>query len=144
MFNNDKAGNRCDGICRIQRLFLPDGRIVVIRTEIPGNPGDSITNSVGEIAFQVRARFNIDPAKLVWIGHYAAPHISADEWDTVSFRSRPPRSMFRRPAWKQMTQEDRPALVLQPLPETTVGPGGFPERVKFSPVATAESGGRTV
>jgi hypothetical protein len=109
-----KAANRCDGICRIDRLFLPDGRVAVICTELPRNPGSSITDSVELIAFQVCAQFKIKPGKLVWIEHYATPHISDREWYLVSFRSRPPRSMFNRPAWKLMNREDWHALGLQP------------------------------
>src|SRR5437773_10208392 len=39
-----KASNRCDGVCRIERVDLSDGRVVIICEEIDGNPGQSVTN----------------------------------------------------------------------------------------------------
>ena len=38
-----------DGVCLIERIDLPDGRIVVVCIQIPGNPGTSITNAVEDI-----------------------------------------------------------------------------------------------
>ncbi|MGD1086969.1 MAG: hypothetical protein ABSA47_19720, partial [Verrucomicrobiota bacterium] len=109
-----KAANRCDGVCRIRRLSLPDGRVVVICTELPGNPGESITNSLELIAFQVCAQLQINPANLVWIEHHGKPHPEDRRWYLVSFRSRPPRSMFRCPSWKLMTPADWRSLGLPP------------------------------
>src|SRR5262249_39395118 len=43
----------CDGVCLIERIDLPDGRIVVVCIQTAGNPGTSITNAVEELAFQV-------------------------------------------------------------------------------------------
>jgi hypothetical protein len=109
-----KARNRIDGICRIERLFLSDGRVAIICTQLPGNPGQSVTNSVESIAFQVCHQFNIDPSKLVWIEHYPADIISNRRWYLVSFRSRPPKSMFREPSWQMMNPENWRALGLRP------------------------------
>src|SRR2546426_251164 len=90
------------------------GRVAVICSQINHNPGQSVTNAVEEIAFQVCDRFEIDPAKLIWIEHYPrTPYIRA-EWLLVTFRGRPPQSMFSGPSWKRMTREDWQTLGLRP------------------------------
>lgn len=65
-----KAGNRADGVCLIERIDLPDGRIVISCIAVTGNPGNSITNCVEELCFQVCERFEIPAEKLVWLEHY--------------------------------------------------------------------------
>ncbi len=89
-----KSSNRMDGICRIERIFLGDGRVVIICIQIPGNPGMSITNTVETIAFQVCHQFNIEPSKLIWIEHYMPSIFGVRKWSLVNFHSYPPRSMF--------------------------------------------------
>jgi hypothetical protein len=44
-----KAANRADGVCLIERINLPDGRVVIACIQFAGNPGQSITNSVEEL-----------------------------------------------------------------------------------------------
>lgn len=56
--------------CGIERIDLPDGRVVIITTELPENPGVSITDFAKQLAGIVCQRFSIDPKKLVWIEHY--------------------------------------------------------------------------
>src|SRR5207245_728190 len=60
-----KAGNQADGVCLIERIDLPDERIVVAAIAVAGNPGNSITNCVEELCFQVCARFDIPARRLV-------------------------------------------------------------------------------
>ena len=59
-----KARN-ADGVCVIERIDLPDGKIVVACIQIAGNPGRSITNCVEDVCFQVCNRFEIPPNRLV-------------------------------------------------------------------------------
>lgn len=54
-----KAGNGSDGVCLIERIDLPDGRVVIACIETVGNPGLGITNAVEELCFQVCERFEI-------------------------------------------------------------------------------------
>jgi hypothetical protein len=61
------AGNRADGVCLIERIDLPDQRVVIACLQVPGNPGSSITNCVEEICTQVCRRFRIAPERLVWL-----------------------------------------------------------------------------
>jgi hypothetical protein len=34
-----KAGNGCDGVCLVEQINLPDGRIVIACIQMAGNPG---------------------------------------------------------------------------------------------------------
>src|SRR5258708_36626628 len=65
-----RGGNGSDGVCIIERVDLPDGRIVIACIEPLGNPGQSITNAVEAICFQVCERFDIPAQRLVWFVHY--------------------------------------------------------------------------
>jgi hypothetical protein len=96
-----KAGNRADGVCLIERVDLPDGRIVVAAIEIAGNPGLSITNAVEELCFQVCQRFNIPAERLIWLEHYDYDEDSS--WNMVTFARQPPDRPFEEPEWTEMT-----------------------------------------
>ncbi len=59
------------GVCRL-RIFehaQNPGHAVVIATEIPGNPGPSVTNAAATIATQACARLALDPARLLFVEH---------------------------------------------------------------------------
>jgi hypothetical protein len=58
--------------CGLERIDLSDGRVLIIATELPNNPGVSITNFAEDLAIIVCRRLVIDPTKLVWIEHYPA------------------------------------------------------------------------
>jgi hypothetical protein len=65
----DAGGGRAG--CRV-RIYLPDDMSdapVVVCSEVPNNPGGSITNSVEAIAAGV-IRANRLPTPLVWIEHW--------------------------------------------------------------------------
>ena len=64
------------------RIYLPDDpgdALVVICSELPNNPGGSITNSADVIAASVIRAHEL-PTPLVWIEHW--PEESADEQET--------------------------------------------------------------
>jgi hypothetical protein len=74
------AGGR-SAHCRV-RIYLPDDPgdfLVVICSELPNNPGGSITNSADVIAEGVIRAHEL-PTPLVWIEHW--PEESADEQET--------------------------------------------------------------
>ncbi len=59
------------GRCRI-RIYIPDEERdapVVVCTELPNNPGMSITNAAEQIAAEVISGHRL-PTPLVWIEHY--------------------------------------------------------------------------
>jgi len=99
-------------VCLIERIDLPDGRTVVACLQPAGNPGTSITNCVEGIAAQVCARFDICPAKLIWLEHY--PQIRPAEWDLVEFDQQPPKGAFAGPRWIEMDESRWRDLGLRP------------------------------
>jgi hypothetical protein len=107
-----KASNRMDGICLIERIDLPDGRIAVVCVATSGNPGNSITNSVETLCLQVCERFDIPPNKLVWIEHY--DFFEPQEWDLVTFGKMPPEHLFQEPTWTPITDAMWKSLGLRP------------------------------
>jgi hypothetical protein len=109
--------------CRV-RIYLPDDpgdALVVICSELPNNPGGSITNSADVIAAGVIRAHEL-PTPLVWIEHW--PKESADEQETfelVVFSSfevveRAPylgetRSWIGEPTWKTLDHASVEVLV---------------------------------
>jgi hypothetical protein len=116
------AGGR-SARCRVP-IYLPDDMRdspVVICSELPNNPGGSITDSAEVIAAGV-IRANELPTPLVWIEHW--PEESADEHETfelVVFTSyevteRAPylgetRAWIGEPAWKALDRASVEVLV---------------------------------
>lgn len=107
-----KAGNSCDGVCLVERIDLPDDRIVIVCIQAAGNPGNSITNSVEGLCFQVCERFEIPAERLVWIEHY--DHDEHAEWSLVEFSRMPPERPFEDPKWIRMTPRMWHDLRLKP------------------------------
>jgi hypothetical protein len=101
-----------DGVCLIERIDLPDGRIVIVCIETGGNPGTSITNCVEDLCFQVCERFEIPADRLVWLEHY--DYDKHDEWSMVIFRRMPPHRPFEDPQWFEMTSKMWRQLGLKP------------------------------
>ncbi len=110
--------------CRV-RIYLPDDVLdtpVVICSELPNNPGGSVTNSAEVVAAGV-IRANKLPTPLVWIEH--RPQESADgraeTFDLVVFSSyevqeRAPylgetRAKIGSPLWKRLNRATVEALV---------------------------------
>ncbi len=106
------AGGRSDGICLIERVDLPDGRIVIACIQTAGNPGTSITNCVEYICHQVCAQFDIPHDKLVWLENYE--HVNPLEWQLVTFANTQP---FTSPLWTSVTSKIWRDLTLQPRPK---------------------------
>jgi hypothetical protein len=112
-----KARNRKDGICLVERIDLPDGRIVMAIIQIAGNPGNSITNTVETICYQLCERFELSPDRVVWLEHY--DDYVDDEWCMVTFRREPPDRPFEDPSWEPMTPEMWKDLRLKPKGKLT-------------------------
>lgn len=122
-----KASNRADGICLIERIDLPDGRIVIACIETAGNPGISITNSVEELCFQVCERFEISPSRLVWLEHY--DYYDWNYWSVVSFGQMPPDGPFADPKWTDMSPELWRDLQLKPKKKLRSSQKGFSSKL---------------
>ena len=113
------AGGR-SAHCRV-RIYLPDDpgdALVVICSELPNNPGGSITNSADVIAAGV-IRANELPTPLVWIEHWPKESSGGGEetFDLVVFSSSKvaemalyhgqTRAWIGEPTWKAL---DRAAV----------------------------------
>ena len=125
-----KASNRADGVCLIERIDLPDGRIVIAAIEIAGNPGCSITNSVEDLCLQVCKRFQILHDRLIWLEHYN--YDESQEWDLVTFAETPPEGLFAGPKWTQMTAESWRNLGLKPRTTLTSSRGSYRSKLEKS------------
>lgn len=113
-----KSPNLCDGVCRIEKIDLTDGRVVIICEQVEGNPGMSITNAVEAIALQVCQRYEIEPSSLVWIEHYDPILFGRDEWNLVEFDVCSDDFVFEGPSWRTMTKKDWKGLKLELSLET--------------------------
>jgi hypothetical protein len=124
-----KAGNRCDGVCLIERIDLPDGRIVIVCIETAGNPGNSITNCVEELCFQICERFALFADRVVWLQHYDYDYADEQEWMMVKFAQLPPQAPFAEPSWMTMTPELWKGLWLKPKRRLTQAHGNYDSKV---------------
>jgi hypothetical protein len=122
-----KARNGMDGVCLIERIDLPDGRIAIICIAAAGNPGNSITNCVEWLCFQVCERYDIPPDRLVWIEHY--DYYEPPEWNLVTFEKSPPKHLFLNPSWTTMTAEMWRNLRLRPKTRLKSTYGSFASKV---------------
>jgi len=107
------------------RIYLPDGVLdapVVVCSELPNNPGGSITNSAETIAAGV-IQANELPTPLVWIEHWPEESTDrgAETFDLVVFYSyqveeRAPylgetRTWIGEPTWKLLDRATVEVLV---------------------------------
>lgn len=90
-----------DGICAIERIDLPDGRVVIACSQVPGNPGTSITNGAEHIFRQVCSRFDLPVHRIVWLQHY--DHPAPAEWRLVAFVGEEQGELLETPRWTRMT-----------------------------------------
>ena len=118
-----------DGVCLIERIDLPDGRIVIACIAIEGNPGRSITNSVEDVALQVCERFEIPARRLIWLEHY--DYDRTNEWDMVTFDRIPPNEPFADPEWHEMTTDKWNDLRLRPKRRLRRRNGNFDSNCSF-------------
>jgi hypothetical protein len=102
-----------DGICAIERIDLPDGRVAIACMAVPGNPGNSITNCAEYIFQQVCERFRIDPAVAVWLEHY--DYYDPLEWRWVRFGADGGEGSLDAPEWVLMTADLWDELGLAPM-----------------------------
>ena len=105
-------------------LLERDGYLLVILTELPKNPGTSVTNAVELIATQLRERdsrvraYSTD--KVFFVEHYLRDGKEPDTWDYVKLTWDTLRNKYVSPAWRDLENVLRsksvPALAnLQPL-----------------------------
>jgi len=67
-------------------FFETEDGTVVILTELPDNPGMSVTNASEELATAITQRYRLAPARTVWIEHHwASEHREADTYDAITY-----------------------------------------------------------
>jgi hypothetical protein len=115
----------CRSCCRLEIVPLRDGRTLVVATELPDNPGTSVTNAAEILAADACRRFRIDPRRLVWVEHYGYP-VPGDPaeprgFDRVAFRIGP-GGEIGGPSWRPMTGDDWRGLGCDPRPAVRYGP----------------------
>ena len=96
------------GTCRL-RIFehaQNPGHAVVIATEVPSNPGPSVTNAAATIATQACARMALDPARLLFVEHYNDQ--DGERFALVSFER--DNMTLRRPKWSHTDKAKVEAL----------------------------------
>ncbi|HKH76475.1 MAG TPA: hypothetical protein VKA51_05910 [Rubrobacteraceae bacterium] len=119
------------GRCRV-RVFLPDelerDAPMVVCTELPDNPGQSVTNAAERIAAEVIANFRL-PVPVIWIEHYEDGARGTEEdahtFDLVIFSHYEPRKVLSAregwskkigaPTWKALDRRAVEVLVGWPL-----------------------------
>jgi len=69
--------------CRI-RIYRAHAAVVVI-TELPDNPGTSVTNAIEYIATCVMHDYKLDPRTTTWVEHYPGQADRPETWDVVTF-----------------------------------------------------------
>ena len=83
---------------------------VAIATELPDNPGMSVTNAAGLLAMQVCQFYEIEPQKLIWIEHYPeAPDCSEESFDRVQFTFT--LGALSDPRWKRISKDEAEQLL---------------------------------
>jgi hypothetical protein len=96
------------GFCRIRVFSAPDRPTVVIASDLPGNPGKSVTYAAEGLARDVCQRLRIDPERLRWVEHYAAAQPAGYAW--VDF-GRPSGGRFVDYWWQPTTQARVEAVI---------------------------------
>lgn len=119
-----KGFHGCDSWCRVEILPGTEDRTIVIVTELPDNPGTTITNAVDWLIPTFGLRFGIDLSHLIWIEHYAAPsgnqsiprEFTRVLFDVISINS---RLLINNVRWRPLRQPDWLALGIQPRNTTS-------------------------
>ena len=108
----------CPSYCWL-RIYTAPGQSVVLATEMPDNPGTSITNASERLAMEVTRSFGLTFDTLTWVEHYperqgshGGPRLPAS-FDQVSFT--PTAQGLRSPEWQRLSKIQVEAMLGQPL-----------------------------
>jgi Family of unknown function (DUF6166) len=116
----------CASKCRLRWIKCQKAgteKVVVIATELPDNPGTSLSDRAEHLAAEVCRCFGIDPVELIFVEHYPASYgckhalrgsLNAERFDLVSFEIE--GGTFRRPKWIPIKKELVENLIGRPLP----------------------------
>ena len=105
--------------CRIQIFSVTARSVVVVASELPDNPGTSITNRAEWIANQLYERLD-QPEDFIWIEHYPEDAYGGnpDPEHTESFaivEFDVENGKLTRPDWTHVTKPQVEQLIHRPL-----------------------------
>ena len=94
----------CDSCRDIEVHRRSDGKCVFIATEVPDNPGTSVTNFAEHLATAMRRQHGLKPEEVIWIEHYPeAKDRRKKSFDLVRFAVE--GDFFRTPVWNRITEQ---------------------------------------
>ena len=106
--------------CRL-RIYRTTEKDIVVATEMPDNPGTSITNFVEQLAGMVCADFLIEPNRLVWVEHYPARDSEPENYSLLSLEWN--GAAFTNRAWRHINRsqiENNFSIMVEPLRSETI------------------------
>ena len=107
-----KGYHGAPSVCGLEIRALKVGTLVVV-TELPDNPGTSVTNMAENLATDVCRSRKISPHKLLWVEHYPERGIDLPEtWDEVFFDFDWTNISFFNPRWSRTSKGFGEALGL--------------------------------
>lgn len=126
-------------VCELRHVAMADGSHLVMVSEVPGNPGASVTNAAEQIATWAAFRLELPPEDVMWVEHYPpdgitesviqmcrragreAPRRSRHTFDHIEFSLRrrrgpawfPPCGWhYSDPNWKPLDLQRHPSISL--------------------------------
>jgi hypothetical protein len=101
---NCKGFRGCDSCCDIEVQRRSNGKYVFVATEVPDNPGTSVTNFAEQLATAMRRQHGLKPEDVIWIEHYPeAKGRRKESFDLVRFGVE--GDSFRTPVWNRVTEQ---------------------------------------
>lgn len=98
--------------CRL-RVYQESGKTIFLLTELPENPGMSVTNAADQIATWLVADNNVKPENAIFIEHYPADDTRPqDTYDLINFTwgERQGKWYATIPQWRRLTLEEAEIL----------------------------------
>lgn len=104
------------GRCGLTILRHDTGGATVILTELPDNPGTSVTNLAATLATRLRAARLADlaPMQIRWIEHYPGRGQREATFDELTLIWDPAARAYRAPAWRRLTPDEIRQLGYEP------------------------------
>jgi hypothetical protein len=99
--------------CGLRRITNGDTEIVIVTELYQDNPGSSITSVSASLAMQIAEKYNIDPARMIYIESSPEMHSKLSFYDEEYYRV-----MFEyldgklsNPSWQKLSKEEFMQLV---------------------------------
>lgn len=98
-----KGFGRCDSKCGLE-IIKEDNKVKVTMTELPDNPGTSVTNMVEQLASMIYDQFlkDIPPGNITWVERYPAAKPREGTFDKVIMEY--DGYVFYNPRWERLKE----------------------------------------